>query len=71
MKTKEEFKFSIALHTGRVDESGQITLEGCEKLSNYHAVCIELERARALHGEEFSNSLVKEFHLEKYGIKII
>jgi hypothetical protein len=70
MKTKEEFKFSLALHTGRVDDSGNVVVsEGCEKLSNYHAVCIELERARALYGTEFSDSLVKKFNLRKYGIR--
>ena len=59
MKTKDEFRRSLKLHVP----------EGTEKLSNYHAVCIELERARALYGSDFSDGLVKEFNLGKFGIR--
>lgn len=63
MKTKDEFRRSLKLHMPRNPDS--------ERLSNYHAVCIELERAKVIHGIDFSDSLVDEFNLQKFRIKKI
>lgn len=63
MRTKEDSERCLALHTERVKEGAP--------LANYHAVCMELERARAAFGQDYSNSLVKKFNLGRWGIKEI
>jgi hypothetical protein len=63
MQTKKDHERCLTLHTDNVKEG--------EKLSNYHAVCMELERARSNYGQEYSDSLVRRFNLIRFGIKEI